>query len=290
MMTVSLNTLLDRSIKKMGSGIHPVVKEKAIEVLKQAYKEGILVQISDGFRSYAEQNALYAKGRTASGNIVTNAKGGQSYHNFGLAVDYFLVSDDGNDALWTVNADWKRVAAIAKGKGFEWGGDWTSFRDYPHLQMTGGLSLAQLRAGAKPNLVDAQQEVVTADGKFAYIQKLLNDRYGFNLAVDNIPGPKTREALIKAYQIELNKQFNRNLKVDGIWGPKTKAASVIVENGARGNLTWILQALLRCEGYDLVIDGIFGDETEETVEDFQNDAGIAVDGRPGPDTFEHLFS
>ncbi|WP_079708633.1 peptidoglycan-binding protein [Paraliobacillus ryukyuensis] len=287
-MTVSLKTLLDRSERNMGA-VHSVVKEATLELIKRAYKEGILVQISDGFRSYAEQNTLYAKGRTAGGSVVTNARGGQSYHNFGLAVDYFLVSDDGNKALWNVNKDWRRVAAIGKSLGFEWGGDWSSFKDYPHLQMTGGLSLSQLRAGKKPNLNSDEKERHVAEGKIAYIQSKLNDRYGYHLSVDNIPGPNTRKALVKAYQTELNKQFNAGLKVDGVWGPKTKAESVVVKKGAEGNLTWVLQALLRCEGYDLGVDGIFGNETEETVEDFQNDVGIAVDGRPGPVTFGKLL-
>ncbi|MCK0470273.1 M15 family metallopeptidase [Alkalihalobacillus sp. APA_J-10(15)] len=68
-------------------------------------------------------------------------------------MDYFFVSNDGATALWTVHDDWRKVAAVAKSLGFEWGGDWTSFKDYPRLQMTGGLSLPQLRNGSKPNLV-----------------------------------------------------------------------------------------------------------------------------------------
>ncbi|WP_084028804.1 M15 family metallopeptidase [Bacillus sp. J33] len=152
-MTVQLKTLIDRSIRNMGSGVHPVVKESALEVIKRAYEEGIYVQISSGYRSFAEQNALYAQGRTKPGNVVTNAKGGQSNHNYGLAVDYFLVSDDGKRALWTVNAKWRRVAAIAKSLGFAWGGDWKGFVDYPHLEMMGGLSLRDLQNGKRPNLV-----------------------------------------------------------------------------------------------------------------------------------------
>ncbi|WP_309244896.1 M15 family metallopeptidase [Bacillus sp. WMMC1349] len=66
------------------------MKETAIEVVKRAYKENIYVQMTSGYRSFAEQNKLYAKGRTASGKIVTNAKAGQSNHNYGLAVDYVL--------------------------------------------------------------------------------------------------------------------------------------------------------------------------------------------------------
>lgn len=152
MSRVSLQTLIDRSTKNMGL-VHPVVKETILEVIKRAYKEGINVQISSGYRSNAEQQRLYNQGRTTPGKIVTNARPGQSMHNYGLAVDYFLTNKDGTKALWTVNADWRRVAAIAKSLGFEWGGDWRGFVDYPHLQMTGGLTLSQLQAGRRPNLV-----------------------------------------------------------------------------------------------------------------------------------------
>lgn len=153
MARVKLQTLLDRSNRNMANGTHPVVRESALEMIKRAYKEGINVQISEGHRSYKRQNKLYAQGRTKSGNIVTNARGGQSWHNFGIAIDFFLTNHTGSTAVWTVNSNWRRVAQIGKSLGFEWGGDWTSFKDYPHLQMTGGLSLAQLRAGKKPRLV-----------------------------------------------------------------------------------------------------------------------------------------
>lgn len=151
-MTVSLQTLLNRSNNNMAKGTHEVVRKSALELIKRAYDEGIYVQISEGHRSNARQNELYAQGRTKPGNIVTNAKAGQSWHNFGIAVDFFLVSNDGTKALWTVNNKWRRAAQIGKSLGFEWGGDWKGFVDAPHLQMTGGLSLAQLRAGRKPNL------------------------------------------------------------------------------------------------------------------------------------------
>jgi peptidoglycan LD-endopeptidase CwlK len=155
MTRVSLDTLIDRSVKNMGTGIHPVVKESAIEMIRRAYSEGINVQVSSGYRSAAEQNKLFAQGRRGIPNEpkVTNARGGESNHNYGLAVDYFLVSEDGSVGIWVVNQDWRKVAQIGKALGFEWGGDWKDFVDNPHLEMTGGLSTAQLQAGKRPNLV-----------------------------------------------------------------------------------------------------------------------------------------
>lgn len=158
-MVVSLETLTTRSINRLGA-VHTSLKEYTIELIKRCYNEGIFVQISSGFRSNEEQAYIYGQGRPnyiwngknygSKGSIVSNAPPGTSIHNYGLAIDYFLVSDDGNQSLWTVNDKWKRVAAIAKSMGFEWGGDWKSFRDYPHLQYNKGLSIAQLKAGHRP--------------------------------------------------------------------------------------------------------------------------------------------
>ncbi|MCM3673038.1 M15 family metallopeptidase [Peribacillus simplex] len=260
-MTVALQTLLEKSMKNMGNGIHPVVKESALEMIKRAYKEGIIVQISAGYRSMEEQAALYGQSRLYSYNgkdysnlakpNVTNAKPGQSFHNFGLAIDYFLVTDDGKTALWTVKTKWKRVAAIGKDLGFKWGGDWTGFKDYPHLEMTGGLSYSQLQAGKIPSLtlkfktdsetvvtvpktevasdVSKQPSKNKGDATIVSIQKTLNSRYKSGLIVDGFNGPKTKSALIKALHKELNKQFNKKLVVDGKWGTKTKAAVVTVQ-------------------------------------------------------------
>ena len=158
-MVVALEELIRRSVNRIGA-VHPSLKEYTIELIKRCYKEDIYVQISSGFRSNEDQAFIYGQGRPnyiwngrkygSKGSIVSNAQPGTSIHNYGLAIDYFLVSDDGNKSLWTVNDKWKRVAAIAKSIGFEWGGDWKSFKDYPHLQYNKGLSIAQLKAGHRP--------------------------------------------------------------------------------------------------------------------------------------------
>ncbi|WP_066190805.1 peptidoglycan-binding protein [Gracilibacillus timonensis] len=286
-MNLSLQTLLKQAKEKMGSCTHPMVREKALETIRRAYAEGIFVRITEGYRSHARQNELYTQGRTKPGKVVTNARGGQSYHNYGLAVDYVLLSPDGKKALWQVNSDWRRVAAIAKSLGFEWGGDWQTFKDYPHLQMTDGLSLVQLRNGAKPNLGES---AASKKAPIADIQSTLVSRYGFSLKIDDLFGPETKQALLKAYQTELNKQFGANLVVDGVWGPKTSAASVTLHPGARGNLTWILQALLYCSGFDPQgMDGILGEKTVAALRSFQRGSGLKVDGLAGVATFRELF-
>lgn len=148
-MTIGLKELLEKAEKKL-QGVHPVVAAKARQLIEEAYREGINVIITQGLRTVEEQNALYAQGRTKPGKIVTNAKGGYSYHNFGLAFDFAILNPDGS-VNWTVDSKWKRVGQIGKSLGLEWGGDWKDFKDYPHFQYTFGLSLADLRAGKRPS-------------------------------------------------------------------------------------------------------------------------------------------
>lgn len=116
------------------------------------------VRITQALRTIAEQNALYAKGRTKPGPKVTNAKGGSSLHNYGLAFDFCLLVD-GKIVSWDTakdwdgdkQADWMEVVNIFRKAGWSWGGDWRSFKDLPHLEKTFGntwqMCLAKYNAG-----------------------------------------------------------------------------------------------------------------------------------------------
>ncbi|WP_368653781.1 peptidoglycan-binding protein [Ornithinibacillus sp. 4-3] len=127
------------------------------------------------------------------------------------------------------------------------------------------------------------------DGYTARIQRWLNGYSFNNIAVDDKYGPSTHKALVKVYQYELNKQFNAKLVVDGIPGAKTDAAAVTICKGAKGNLTYVLQAFLFVKGYQLSVDGIFGDITTEMVGAFQRNNKLTVDGVSGKDTFKKLI-
>ncbi|PZE21607.1 M15 family metallopeptidase [Paenibacillus xerothermodurans] len=139
------------------TALHPVVAQKQAELVAAAKRKGIVILITDGFRSVEEQNALYQQGRSTSGRIVTHAEGGESYHNYGLAIDFALRSNNGK-AIWDMKfdgngngqSDWMEVVTLAKQLGFTWGGDWHSFPDYPHLQMDFGYSIRELRRGERP--------------------------------------------------------------------------------------------------------------------------------------------
>ena len=120
--------------------LHPALREEA----KQIYAEicerltgRATCRFAYTLRTFAEQDALY--------------KGGQSYHNYGLAVDIVLLLNDGKSASWdTVTdfdgdglADWQEAVYVFGLFGWDWGGNWKTFPDKPHFQKTFGLTISE---------------------------------------------------------------------------------------------------------------------------------------------------
>ena len=104
---------------------------------------------TSGFRSLEEQARLYAQGRTLPGAIVTNAKPGQSWHNWGLAIDFTAdrSPDLGLQPTWEAGM-YDIMGQLAPKFGLEWGGSWTSFKDLPHIQLPVarfGITLADIQ-------------------------------------------------------------------------------------------------------------------------------------------------
>lgn len=123
------------------------VKLRATLFLKECKERGIDVLITSTYRDYESQEVLYNQGRTTKGKVVTNAKPGYSYHNFRCAFD-FVPLVNGKPA-WD-NLDLFGICGrIAESVGLEWAGRWVKFRELAHCQYTGGLTLADLRAGKK---------------------------------------------------------------------------------------------------------------------------------------------
>lgn len=125
------------------TALHPTLQEKATLLKEKCKEQGISILFSECVRTKAEQDALYAQGRTTSGSIVTNAKGSSysSQHQWGIAVDFYIdmdVDGDGkksDDAFNNSTKLFNKVGAIAKTLGLGWGGDWTSIVDTPHLYL-----------------------------------------------------------------------------------------------------------------------------------------------------------
>lgn len=133
--------------------LHPQLDLKLGQLLKKCEKKGMYLIITEGYRTKAQQDALYAKGRTTDGKVVTKARGidYSSQHQWGIAFDIAIkydVDGDGKtaDDTWNVEG-FKKVAKIAKGLGLGWGGDWTSIVDYPHFYLKKwGSSTSKLKA------------------------------------------------------------------------------------------------------------------------------------------------
>lgn len=150
-----MDKITQEHIKKL----HPTVREEMVKIIEQCDKSlsgKAKIRIIQGLRTFKEQDDLYAIGRTKAGKKVTNAKGGQSIHNYGLAVDICLVIDE-KTASWDTAkdwdndtvADWYECVKIFAKSGWNWGGNWIKFKDLPHFEKKGFSDWKKLYEKAK---------------------------------------------------------------------------------------------------------------------------------------------
>lgn len=129
--------------------LHPAVREEAKAIYAEICERltgRAQCRFSHTLRTFAEQDALYAQKPK-----ISNAKGGQSWHNYGLAIDVVLLLNDGKVASWdTVTdfdgdglSDWQEIVFVFGLYGWEWGGNWKNFPDKPHFQKTFGLTISE---------------------------------------------------------------------------------------------------------------------------------------------------
>ena len=159
------------SIKRLNQ-LHPKVRQSALDAYAEAVRAtpvGIHPLITETLRSFERSTALYnqpwdKKDNDGDGKIdeadekVSNAKAGQSLHNYGVALDFVIMKD--NKMNWSVDKDWMTVVNIFKKYGWSWGGDWKSFKDYPHLEKTNGYTWQKLLALKNAGKVDKDGYVI----------------------------------------------------------------------------------------------------------------------------------
>jgi len=149
--------------------LHPKIRQEVFNLFLKAdtiLTGNATLRLTQGLRTIAEQDALFAKGRTVPGSKVTNARGGQSYHNFGLAFDIVLLID-GKTISWDTAkdydgdkvADWLEFVKLAESMGYEWGGHFKSIPDKPHFQKTFGFTTKQLLYKYTSGQVDSNSYV-----------------------------------------------------------------------------------------------------------------------------------
>ena len=140
--------------------LHPAIASEAetiIDEIEAGFPANIAVRIVQGLRTFEEQDALYQQGRTIPGNKVTNAHAGSSYHNYGLALDFAVLYDkDKNGTFEELSwnrvkdgdvdgvPDWTEIAGAFIKHGYNWGGNFRSFPDFPHVEKNFGHTWRQL--------------------------------------------------------------------------------------------------------------------------------------------------
>ena len=146
------------------SDLLPSVRSRFVEFERAADESlrdaGIDLIWTSTYRDNESQNQLYAQGRTRAGAIVTNARGGESFHQYRVAADFALlfhgktVSKNDDFLLWDNTPEritlWKSIGVLAELSGLEWAGRWKSFKELAHVQYTGELTIAQLKSGLIP--------------------------------------------------------------------------------------------------------------------------------------------
>lgn len=165
---INLDKIKDAPTHNRIVQLHPKIQQFVINAILDVEAKGVGIRIAQGLRTFAEQDALYAQGRTAPGKVVTYAKGGQSYHNYGVAIDFVLEHKDGS-VSWSMTedmngdsiSDWNEVVQCFLAEGFTWGGSWPyPKKDTPHFEMTFGLSFQQMLNLKTSGKVDAHGYII----------------------------------------------------------------------------------------------------------------------------------
>ena len=129
--------------------LHPALREEAGKIYADicaAMPAGVVCRFTHTLRTKAEQDALYELGRSKKGKIVTHKRGGHSYHNYGLAIDFVLIVN--GSVSWAVDKNWLAVISIFESYGWESGHHW-KFVDSPHVEKSFGKTTAQMLATGK---------------------------------------------------------------------------------------------------------------------------------------------
>ena len=251
-----------RDIKQL----HPTLQKKIAELKTLCEKEGLKLGIAECFRSVAEQDALYAKGRTAPGSIVTNAKGStySSQHQWGIAFDFFknVKGHEYDDASF-----FKRVGTLAKSIGLGWGGDWTSFVDRPHLYLPDwGSTTTKLKSqyGTFEKFKatwNSTSQTTSKNSKVLEWQK--------SAIADGFKFPKAG--------------------ADGKWGSECESVAkqgLVMKRTTYKykNLTKIVQ-----KAVGVTVDGLCGAKTHKAIVEYQKKNGLVADGIVGLKTWKKIL-
>lgn len=244
--------------------LHPELQKKIAQLQIMCKANGITIGISECLRTMAEQDALYAKGRTTGGSIVTNCKGStySSMHQWGVAFDFYLkvdVDGDGkvsDDAFNDATGLFEKVGALGQSIGLEWGGSWKSFKDKPHFQLPDwGSTATKLKAQyGTPEKFMATWNSDTSSAESAEV------KVDQTAVAENVTASKNKTEAAKSKNTAYNKKYtttaNLNLRTGAgrnknivLTIPKGKEVRCYGYYTKAGNTTWLYVAYDKYTGF-----------------------------------------
>jgi peptidoglycan L-alanyl-D-glutamate endopeptidase CwlK len=250
-----------RDIKQL----HPKLQKKLEQLKALCQKESLPLAIGECLRTVAEQDALYAQGRTKAGKVVTNAKGStySSQHQWGIAVDFFK-NVKGKE--YSDTSFFKQVGTLAKGIGLGWGGDWKNPVDMPHLYLPDWGNTA---AALKSRYGTPIKFFATWGSQGGQAQT------PSNLSAASTVGNYTKSDFIKEVQTAIG------AKNVGLATSETlkKTVTVSKTKNTRHAVIKPIQKRLNALGYNCgKADGVAGRQFDQAMKAFQKANGCTADG------------
>lgn len=243
--------------------LHPTLQDKLKLLQQKCTEQGLKIGISECVRTVAEQDSLYAKGRTTGGSKVTNARGStySSMHQWGVAVDFYRNDGKGtyndNDGFFT------KVGKIGQSIGLEWGGAWKSIKDKPHFQLPNwgsGTSKLKVLYGTPTkfistwnvtNTVPIQSTVQTPSTDLISIGKVHAKNFiGQSNTSKNIDSLTLKQLKSMVLQRGINLDYNKGLTLDGAFGSNSKSAlgSHYIKQGEKQYMVTCAEILIYLNG------------------------------------------
>jgi len=271
--------------------LHPDLQIKLNQLIAECKKQGLIIGISECVRTVAEQDALYAKGRTKPGKIVTNARGSSysSMHQWGVAFDFYR--NDGKGAYIDYDGFFSKVGKIGKKLGLEWGGSWKSIIDKPHFQLPNwGSTTSKLKNTYKTpeNFMRTWRIETILPMKASSLDvtkrnvKIVQQYVGTKL--DGAWGKNSKSCMIKKIQSLLG------FKQTGLFTSDFVKKLPTLKLNSCTEIVKCMQGLLFVHGLNpQAFNGIFNDDTLKAVKEFQGMKRLKQDGVVGENTWTALL-